>query len=392
MAHQMLPAHRPHEQLRTEAPAQKPHSDKYVSCFSSGEPAIDLTFRNPILDKSADHFKVGVDDLTVNLGNLSMIEYGAGDVLFRIIRRGTDGEVTPTMHMIDGPAGDLGKWRNAFSFAADRVYNTLQEILSRCDEIGNAVGTYIRTYGLAGAQGFPVPVAADIDAQFFNIQVTANGQIRFAGNAEFWANFVVEVPLEKYRLIFFKSADAAQYRYLSLDPNTGATRVPYDLVANAGQLTTLPNAAVVQIPVDGGPPALTYIGTGNLLSTLDRRVTIEVGCSLPIKNSPLIDHGVEAPDFVLGRYMFHKPYAMSSGGAGLQIESESLGVQTLQGARDRVVYHHLRPQQKINTLRLKLWARVRTYSEATKKWGMRTIVCPVVGTDYWHVRLHFLSK
>ena len=88
MAHEMLPAHRPHDQLRTEAATQKPHTDKYVSCFSSGEAHVDLTFRNPILDKSADHFKVGVDDLTVNLGNLSMIEYGVGDVLFRILRRG----------------------------------------------------------------------------------------------------------------------------------------------------------------------------------------------------------------------------------------------------------------------------------------------------------------
>ena len=391
MAHEMLPAHRPHDQLRTEAATQKPHTDKYVSCFSSGDADVDLTFRNPILDMSADHFKVGVDDLTVNLGNLSMIEYGVGDVLFRILRRGINAEVHANFYMVDGPAADLNKWRNAFSFSADRVYNTLQEVLSRFDQIGDAVGTYIRTYGLVGAGIWASPIAANLDQNFLSITVTSNGQLRFAGNQAFWANFVVEVPLEKYRQIFFKSADAAQFRYLSLDPNTGATRVPYNLLANAGQLTSIANAAPVVIN-DAGVQGLTYIGTGNLLTTLDRRVTIEVGCSLPIKNSPLIDHGVEAPDFVLGRYMFHKPYAMSTGGSGLQIESESLGVQTLQGSRDRVVYHHLKPQQKINTLRLKLWARVRTYSEATKKWSMKTIRCPVVGTDYWHVRLHFLMK
>ena len=58
--------------------------------------------------------------------------------------------------------------------------------------------------------------------------------------------------------------------------------------------------------------ALQYVCDGNLLNTLDRRITLEVGCSLPIKNSPLVDHGVEAPDFVLGRYMFHQPYSMSN--------------------------------------------------------------------------------
>ena len=46
---------------------------------------MDMSFRNPLLPKSADHFKVGIDELTVNLGNLSMLEYGTNDVLFRVL-------------------------------------------------------------------------------------------------------------------------------------------------------------------------------------------------------------------------------------------------------------------------------------------------------------------
>ena len=87
---QIMPEHRPHEQLRTEAPTQKPHSDKYVSAFVSGESQVDMTFQNPVLPKSADHYKVGIDELTVNLGNLSMLEYGVDDVLFRVLRRGNN--------------------------------------------------------------------------------------------------------------------------------------------------------------------------------------------------------------------------------------------------------------------------------------------------------------
>ena len=212
MAHQMLPAHRPHDQLRTEPAKQREHTDKYVSCFASGNPAVDLTFKNPILQKSADHFKVGVDDLTVNLGSLSMLEYGVGDVVFRIIRRGLDNEFDPNFLMVDGPVGDLAKWRTAFSFSVDRIYNTLQEVLSRFEEIGQAVSTYIRTYGLQnhGAPGGEPPdiwslvINAGTDADYLNIQATANGQIAFHGNDVFWANFVVEVPMEKYRQILFK--------------------------------------------------------------------------------------------------------------------------------------------------------------------------------------------
>ena len=70
----MNPAHKPHEQLRTEAPVQKEHNDKYVSAFISGEPNVDMSFRSPVLSKSSDHFKVGIDELTVNLTGLSMLE------------------------------------------------------------------------------------------------------------------------------------------------------------------------------------------------------------------------------------------------------------------------------------------------------------------------------
>ena len=113
----------------------------------------------------------------------------------------------------------------------------------------------------------------------------------------------------------------------------------------------------------------------------------------------MIDHGEEAPDFVLGRYMFHQPYTMKSFANGVpkgnpipEILVQGLGARTMQGPRDRIVYHHLQAQQKLQILRLKLWARVRTYSDTTRKWGMKTIVCPVEDIDYWHVRLHFVEK
>ena len=94
MAHEILPQHRPHEQLRTEAPIQRNHSDKYVSAYVSSENNVDMSFQNPVLQDSADHFLVGIDDLTVNLSNLSMLEYDSSgsNVLLRIRRLLTEDE------------------------------------------------------------------------------------------------------------------------------------------------------------------------------------------------------------------------------------------------------------------------------------------------------------
>ena len=57
--------------------------------------------------------------------------------------------------------------------------------------------------------------------------------------------------------------------------------------------------------------------------------------------------------------------------------------------------HHLpraAAQAKIQTLRLKLFARLRTFDELTEKWGMRVIELPTNPSDWWHTRLHFMSR
>ena len=41
---------------------------------------------------------------------------------------------------------------------------------------------------------------------------------------------------------------------------------------------------------------------------------------------------------------------------------------------------------------MRLWARVKTYDEVTNTWGMKTIICPIEKSDYWHARLHFRPK
>ena len=205
MAHAVQPEHVPHEQLRMEAPKQKSHSDKYVSAFVTGESGVAMQFRNPILPKSADHFKVGIDELTVNLSSLSMLEYGTDDVIFRILRRGNNaGDAGPFL-MPDGPPGNIEKWREAFEFKIDRPYLTMLEIMERCREIATALKTFINQNGLNGnIWTFPSAAGANV-AEHFRISLSANGQMIFSGNRIFWANFAIEVPMEKYRDIIFKN-------------------------------------------------------------------------------------------------------------------------------------------------------------------------------------------
>ena len=122
----MNPAHKPHEQLRTEAPVQKEHNDKYVSAFISGEPNVDMSFRNPVLSKSSDHFKVGIDELTVNLTGLSMLEVN-DDVVFRIIRRGYVDNVAAGQPGEDQAGGNrwfsnAGRARRAGSKVEERLH------------------------------------------------------------------------------------------------------------------------------------------------------------------------------------------------------------------------------------------------------------------------------
>jgi len=334
-----------------------------------------------------------------------MLEYNATrpDVLFRVRLRGVDG-TTDILNpdgsrdwlMVNG-VDNLDQWRDAFEFKADRSYTNLQEIMSRMNEIATTVTNYIHDYGLVTGLAGIGPHYTDAyvlqpligNVEHLKITLTENGNISFKGSRAFWANFVIEVPERRYQQIFFDT----DRQYVSLHPITGALNNPYTIVGghlqtNAFRLTP---AHVGTITAPTNAESHKYEGDANIMNTIDRRVTIEVSCSLPVKNSPMVDHGKESPDYALARYLFHRKYSLETGAAAdlMRIATHDLGTKMLQGPRDRVTYHHLRPQQKIQTLRMRLWARVRTYNATTNVWGMKTIICPIKNSDFWYCRLHF---
>ena len=72
-----------------------------------------------------------------------------------------------------------------------------------------------------------------------------------------------------------------------------------------------------------------------------------------------------------------------------EITHHGPSVYTLMDGTQRVLYHQLNPQQKVTTMRVKLYARVRQYNDTTDTWSMRVIKLPTNLTDWWHIRLHF---
>ncbi len=115
---------------------------------------------------------------------------------------------------------------------------------------------------------------------------------------------------------------------------------------------------------------------------------------MPIKNSNIIDHKRETPGFVLGRWIWRtdsRNESNDSGGTGRYASTMPACIE-YQGPQDRITYHELQAQAKIQTLRIQLFARVRSFDTVAETWSMRVIRLPTNATDWWHARIHFVSK
>ena len=292
--------------------------------------------------------------------------------------------------------------------------------------------------------------------EHLKFSVGTNGHIAVKGTRAFWSCFSIEVPSVRNQFGFYGPVDGGVLpytrlrRFLSVHPETGKrtfnkiimNRFPKTVpterfyVYNRDGSKNYTESAVefatrVQAALDfnkhcvgGSEPrivrtewALTgqaddfnqypndmagedslRLHTINLgasvFSSLERRVALEVGCSLPIKNSPMVDHNKESPDFVLGRWIWRTDPRIESNeyGGSRRYHSNMPACTEYQGAQDRITYHELQAQAKIQTLRVRLFARLRTFDELSETWGMRVIELPTSATDWWHARLHFISK
>ena len=341
---------------------------------------------------------------------------------------------------LDFPAGFQYTKSASYQLGNDSTnITTFADVIIRLNQIAAKVHENLKG-GVLAADDFQyvqvAPVAGVDTNNFehhlrFGLDVT--GQLSVHGSRLFWATHMIHIPIKKYQRIFLGTSwiPSEDQRILSLSPfveNYGkylGTVVTDDASAvpdSTKILAVLPSGerayALLWDEVDqpkesafvvGQVAWLAYIRLddpaakvwretkasfkymGNLYSTLDRRVCIEVGTSLPLKNSPLIEDNREASDFILGRFFINPALRIECDEQGefREITHHGPSVYTLMDGTQRVLYHQLHPQQKITTMRVKLYARVRTYDDASDKWSMRVISLPTELTDWWHIRLHF---
>lgn len=253
-----------------------------------------------------------------------------------------------------------------------------------------------------------------------------SGQLFIEATKAFWSMCAIEVPMVQNQFGLYSSTkknvgafpSETGRRFLTVDP-AASTQSWGNLVCFRSAMSTLPAVCAVQQVfhdattttllqgADVGAQDTFYNGAhasskekvtvslrGNLFLGLDRRVAVELGTSLPIKNSPMISHQEEFPDFVIGRWMFRKDnvYRVNDKGEQSTYATDASATREYQNAQDRVLFHELMPQSKVQTLRIRLFARVRTFDPDLETYAVRNIDLPTNPEDWWHGRLHFVSK
>mgnify|MGYP001161920930 CR=1 FL=1 len=430
--------------------AETKSESKYVSCFADSKPDVDITFRDVLLTRPADHYLVGIDNFSLTNSTLSMIEphiSGDYETFFRIVRNlGNTVADHPDIALANAAdyeaiffgngerlraSLDVARGYDLSIKSTEKILN-MQHLMVRFAEVAADVNEFMNTNQAArhvdvpGGDGDMFEFLGyhndngSNDRVHLKFEITADGRFKITGTRAFWSCFSIEIPSIQNQFGLYGARTAGDVvdftrlrRYLSVHPETGAIRFDKIGVNTERQpgserhltgtephvlfrTTTLTGATGLFNKASGATASETISISCRacIYSTLERRVALEVGCSLPIKNSPMIDHEKESPDFVLGRWIWRTdPRLESSNTGGSQRFHGDLPACTeYQGAQDRITYHELQAQSKVQTLRLKLFARVRQFDEALEIWTMRVIALPTASTDWWHMRVHFVSK
>ena len=465
--------------MSTVVQNKRTSESKYVSIFNDGgdgTPDVDISFREPLLSRPSDHFLVGVDNLTVNLNNLSMIEMNdaqdPNDFVFQVARLSGRPDVAQATldaeeqkeEAAPGTANAAAVNETSYIFPEEykfRVQHPVQNIQQLAFMLNSHFEYVNDTFEREGVEeafalggrgavvnqanrkiqpdltgAHPDLGADDKPGKHVRCDLTGDGRLRIRGSRLFWSTHFIRFTDPKFMYMFngrrrqTRTTDAvtgehtyydeSQYAY-NVDGTSLFGRAVVDthrivsrFSAN-GRFCTL-RAMPVSFATTGANQArLAATGAGaggsaanqtyrnsittiifgaNLLSTADRRIAVELGCSLPIVNNPLVDHGVESPDITLGRWMFNPMVRIKTTvrGQNMEFESSAPDVFELQNATDRVQYLSLMPQDKIHMLRVKMYARVRRYDPEQDRFDMETVVYPMKKADWWHARLHFVSK
>jgi hypothetical protein len=419
--------------MTTRQPIETAADSRYLTVFSDGIAKSDITLKNSqtgLLPKSSKMYEVGIDDLSLSLNGLSMLERSLSEpVVFEVLRLHYDVTIQvgapgtwalfPTDFRLNNPRD--------YQFRNDlETFTTYSQILHRLADIGDKISEFINAGFIAGAAGdyeFP-NCAAFVDPaqpapQHLAFKLHSSGRLQIYGSRTFWSYFCLHIPSKRYQRSFlgYQYSRYRDQRVISMNPSDGSyirERVTFDVTqptrgfvqswglvdaqldpnqtanwAGTGQTFGL----VISTMLGANNAAqqilrtlqFTVLLAGNLFSSIDRRICIEVGTSLPITHSALIEDNEENSDFILGRFMID-PALRASDADTFDFHAQKF---VLMDSTRRVLYHRLSPQSKVSTIRIQIYVRVRTFDEDADKWSMRTELLPMDQTDWWHCRLHF---
>ena len=143
---------------------------KFVTCFADARPDVDITFRDVLLTRPADHYLVGVDNLSMTSTGLSMIEPLSGDheALLRIVKNRAVDAYNP---LVPDTALNLDAFLLAnnhdlathtrvndpnfeFEIKTTEVQLSVQQLLHRLNELAASVTLFMNSGHAENAQGF----------------------------------------------------------------------------------------------------------------------------------------------------------------------------------------------------------------------------------------------
>ena len=417
-------------------PVLKAADSRYVSLFSDASNKSDITISDGhkgLLPKSTKLYEVGIDNLTLSMNGLSMLTPSATEPIIleilalRTFQGQNAGGLAQNAVVANWAAFPadfrLGTQVATFGVARDYqlldsdTFTTYGQFMDRLDTIAARISEKINA-GFAGGYHFEfdpvqpftlVPVEKHLEFRLAN-----SGRLQIRGSRTFWSYFCIHIPNAHYRSIFLGPYfnHNQNQRILSVNPRTGElfpaeddARLVFAILANGTESALTKGWAFLDPALDiafealvANNPALpasqafgstifALVLSGNLYSSLDERVCIEVGTSLPMTHSALIEDNKEKPDYSLGRFMINSKLRVQSPSDSHEIHGPS--TYELMNSEKRVVYHRLMPQEKVSVLRIQMYIRRRVYDVVKNLWTMRVDPLPTISTDWWHCRLHF---
>ena len=194
--------------MTSRQPIAAAADSRYLTIFSDGNSKSDITFKNSqtgLLPKSTKMYEVGIDDLSLSLNGLSMLEKSQSEpVVFEILKLHYIGNLQ--LHLPGTwpyfPADFRLQNPRTYQFRNDlENFTTYAQVSHRLADLGEKISEYINAGFDAGGLGnyeFPNCDAfvhpASPAPQHLAFTFHSSGRLQIYGSRTFWSYFCLHIP------------------------------------------------------------------------------------------------------------------------------------------------------------------------------------------------------